>query len=62
VLDFCDVEPNPARSKKVRLPSAERAEVDFPSNEEWVAINEHVRKRSHGHQAPPWCGLGVVWR
>jgi hypothetical protein len=30
VLDFCDVEPNPARSKKVRLPADETAEVEAP--------------------------------
>jgi integrase len=46
VLDFCDLEPNPARSKKVRLPADETAEVEFPSNEEWAAIARHVRKRS----------------
>src|SRR5262245_9495016 len=46
VLDFCDIEPNPARSKKVRLPSGETAEVDVPSNDEWQAIKRHARKRS----------------
>ena len=46
VLDFCDVEPNPARSKKVKLPTDETAEVDIPSNDEWAAIKRHVRKRS----------------
>jgi integrase len=46
VLDFCDVEPNPARSKKVWLPADETAEVEFPSNTEWLAIMRQIRKRS----------------
>jgi integrase len=45
VLDFCDVEPNPARSKKVRLPADDVAEVEAPSNEEWLAIKTHASKR-----------------
>jgi integrase len=45
VLDFCDVEPNPARSKKVRLPSDETAEVEAPSTAEWLAIKRHISKR-----------------
>jgi integrase len=45
VLDFCDVEPNPARSPKVKLPPDETAEVEAPSNAEWLAIKQHVAKR-----------------
>jgi integrase len=45
VLDFCDVEPNPARSKKVRLPADETAEVEAPSNDEWLAIKQQASKR-----------------
>lgn len=44
-LDFCDLEPNPARSRKVRLPSDETAEVEVPSNTEWAAIKAHARRR-----------------
>src|SRR5205823_3243766 len=45
VLDFCEVEPNPARSKRVRLPADETAEVEVPSNDEWQTIKRHVPKR-----------------
>jgi integrase len=45
VLDFCDVEPNPARSRKVRVPADTSAEVEAPSNAEWLAIRDHAPKR-----------------
>jgi integrase len=45
VLDFADVEPNPARSKKVRLPADETPEVEAPSNPEWAAILQNAPKR-----------------
>jgi integrase len=46
VIDFCDIEPNPARSTKVRLPEEVREEVAPPSAEEWNAIKDNIRKRS----------------
>jgi integrase len=45
VLDFADVEPNPARSKKVRLPADETPEVEAPSNPDWLAIKQAASKR-----------------
>jgi integrase len=46
VLDFCDLDPNPARNKKVKVPSADDEEVVVPSNEEWLAIQRTLRPRS----------------
>jgi integrase/recombinase XerC len=60
VLEFCDLEPNPARSKKVRLPADETAEVEAPSNSEWVAIKQKVSKRiSLALRLIECCGLRV---
>lgn len=46
LLDYADVEPNPARSRKVRLPRSIAAEVSPPTTKEWKALLEHARKRS----------------
>jgi integrase len=46
VLDYCDVDPNPARSKKVKRPRVKRVERSIPSNEQWQAIRGKLRKRS----------------
>jgi integrase len=46
VLDFCEVEPNPARSAKVKLPAGDRAERDIPHQQAWVAIRAQAKKRS----------------
>lgn len=46
VLDFCDVEPNPVRSPKVKLPAGVAAEKAIPSNEQWQAIRSKIRARS----------------
>lgn len=46
VLDFCGLEPNAARSSRVRLPRADRAEKAIPGNETWFAMRRMARKRS----------------
>jgi integrase len=46
VFDFADVEPNPARSAKVRMPKRDKAEIDPPSTVEWQAMKPHLPKRS----------------
>jgi integrase len=46
VLDFCDVDPNPARSTKVKRPRVRRVERSIPSNEQWHQIRGRLRKRS----------------
>jgi integrase len=38
VLDFCDLEPNPARSPKVKVPALEGEEIAPPAREEFDAI------------------------
>jgi integrase len=45
VLDFCDVEPNPARSPKVKLPKRVNEEVAPPQGDEWNAIKANVSKQ-----------------
>jgi integrase len=45
VLDFADIEPNPARSPKVKLPTDDAGEVEAPNNEEWLAIKAHASRR-----------------
>lgn len=45
VLDFADVTPNPARDKRVKLPSRVGAEVQPPSSREVVAILSRVATR-----------------
>lgn len=46
VLQFCDVEPNPASSPKLRLPAVARDEITPPTTAEWFAIRDRVRTRS----------------
>lgn len=46
VLDFAGIEPNPARSPRVKLPRTTRAEKSIPSNETWFAIRDMAAKRS----------------
>lgn len=46
VLDFADVEPNPAASKRLRLPSEDSPEVSPPSTAEWDKIKAQLWKRS----------------
>lgn len=46
VLDFCDVVPNPARHRRLRLPSQAKDEIAPPSTKEWLAVYDHLRVRS----------------
>ena len=41
-LDFADVDPNPARDRRVKLPARTRAEVQPPSKQEFLAIVQAV--------------------
>ena len=46
VLEFADVQPNPARSLKVKLPTqATKEEVSPPSSVEWQAIKANISKQ-----------------
>ena len=45
VLDFAEVEPNPARDKRVRLPRVESPKIEPPSGEQVEAILAHVPMR-----------------
>jgi integrase len=45
VLDFADIEPNPARSRKVKLPTRDAAEVSPPSSAEWRAAKGQLSPR-----------------
>jgi integrase len=46
VFDFCELEPNPARSPRVKLPAGRRTERQIPHTPAWVAIRDQARKRS----------------
>lgn len=46
VLDFADAVPNPARSRKIKLPTQTITERDIPSTEEWRRILAQVASRS----------------
>lgn len=46
VLDYADVNPNPARSRKLKLPAGADEETQPPTQEEWEAIVATVRPRS----------------
>jgi len=46
VFDFADIEPNPARSAKVKIPAGSQTEKAIPANETWDAIRLQVKKRS----------------
>lgn len=45
VLDFADVEPNPARSRKVKLPARTASEPTPPSSAEWRAARKQLSPR-----------------
>lgn len=42
VLDHAELEPNPARSRKIRLPRETGEEPAPPSSREWQLIREHI--------------------
>jgi integrase len=42
VIDFAGVEPNPARSKQVKIPRATREEINPPGGAEWERIREQL--------------------
>lgn len=46
VLDFADVEPNPVRSPKVKLPAGATGEKLIPPTATWFAIRDHAKKRA----------------
>jgi integrase len=45
VLDYAEVEPNPGRDKRVKLPELEPEEIDPPTMKQFLAILEHVSDR-----------------
>jgi integrase len=45
ILDFANVDPNPARDKRVRLPKIETPVVEPPTSEQVEAILAHVPRR-----------------
>lgn len=49
VLDHADIEPNPARSRKVRLPANDAEEIKPPPFEHWVAILTALSPRFRLH-------------
>jgi integrase len=46
LLDYADIEPNPARSKKVKLPKGDLEEINPPATATWLLIRDHAKKRS----------------
>lgn len=46
VFDFCEIEPNPTKSPKVRLPAIARVEREIPSTAAWHALRDKTKKRS----------------
>lgn len=46
VFDWCEIEPNPARSQRIRIPTAARVERQIPHTPAWIAIRDQARKRS----------------
>jgi integrase len=42
VIDFAEVDPNPARSKLITLPTVEEEEINPPSGAEWLRIRDHL--------------------
>lgn len=46
VFDFCEIEPNPVRSSKVKLPVGRYTERQIPHTAGWLAIRGQARKRS----------------
>lgn len=60
VLDYCDVEPNPARSRKVKLPKNRRSAIQIPETRAWFAIRNRLKKRSLlALRLTECCGLRV---
>lgn len=60
VLDFCDVEPNPVRSAKVKMPRANASAIEIPNTKAWFAIRTHVKRRSRlALRVIECCGLRV---
>jgi integrase len=49
VLDHADIEPNPARSRKVRLPVNDAEEINPPPYEHWFAIRDSITPRFSLH-------------
>jgi integrase len=45
VFDFADCEPNPVRSRKVKLPTRDSEEISPPSQDEWNAIKKMIAKK-----------------
>jgi integrase len=45
VLDFTEVEPNPARDKRVRLPELEAEEINPPNGKQFLAVLDKLTKR-----------------
>jgi integrase len=45
VFDFADIEPNPVRSSKVKLPSRISTEISPPSQNEWEAVKKQIAKK-----------------
>lgn len=60
VLDFAGVEPNPARSSRVKLPRGKRTKKEIPSNETWFAMRDKSPARSRlCHELQEACALRV---
>lgn len=45
VLDFAEVDPNPARDKRVRLPELEPEEISQPTAQQFLTVLDKVSKR-----------------
>jgi integrase len=45
VLDYADVEPNPARDKRVKLPELELDEINPPTTKQFLAVLERLSTR-----------------
>jgi integrase len=45
VLDYAEVEPNPARDKRVKLPELEWEEINPPTGKQFLAVLDKVTKR-----------------
>src|SRR6266566_9812786 len=59
VLDFAEVEPNPARDKRVKLPRVESPEIEPPSGEQVEASSPTSRSVvvfRCGYSSRPGCG------
>ena len=45
VLDFAEVEPNPARDKRVKLPERDAEEINPPTSKQFLAVLDKLTKR-----------------